>query len=920
MAVVNCPICSSPRIGGCRCSGPHTLEALQRGHGSTCVNGHHWSGELSYDPKEKVAGIRADIRAAEAATDRTPTQAQIRANNAKKGTVEWNGLKIRIENPRGSWRSGVSKSGKPWSTQLVNAYGHLCMSRHPRSAADGDGIDIFIGDHPEVALVGVVDQFVNAKWDEHKCVIGTQDEEDTRRTYLANFQKGWKGCHHVTMLTAEQFRSWVDNGDTSKPLQGQKMESFHKEASAAPPDKLQGPMLQHLQLLSQSPPPVQQKVLQDLQTIEAPVKTPTMKQVVTDQVNPFNTPLAQRPQDWTNPTGLQDFRSSIKDLATNPSKAVQGFTNPVTPKEKWQNRVLNAPVNAGFSNQVFQVLSTNLNKKSSAEPVPLPALNPQWTGPSAIEHALANLDLDAIEAESKDILQRRLKSKRPQAAERLGFIDGLRKANLQPKDLMLSRVPVIPPMFRPFSVTGDTFVPGDANELYRDLMNLRQSYQELAPRLGEPFASEARTRLYGAVKAVYGHGEPVVPKTAERGVSGFLKQVTGVSPKFCYDDQTEILTSNGWKFFADCKADDWVRTCHPKTHKLSWEYPQAWVNYRQVGTMVEITTPRGSLVVTEGHTMWVHNHQGWVKRLASELVWDFKGHHLAELVDPLTNDTEDQPMLPGYEVTDCRTIPYDGSVQCCSTHSGLVVVRRHGFVTISGNSFLQRKLISHDQDYSGRGAATLDPELSLDEIGIPEHMAWTLYAPYIQRRLVRSGLRPEEALQHVTDRSSFASRQLDLELKERPVMYSRAPAWHKFNTLGGWAKRIPGDSVMVNPLIGTGQGLDHDGDTLNVHVVSTPDAVEDVKHKIMPSKMLYSIKERDAIVPVPKHEYILGVYGAQTGAPKANHQFGTQAQALAAINSGAIRLSDEITITGEKVANAVAPLTLQEFVGSLPPC
>lgn len=44
-----CPICKERKIGSCRCSGPHTMEQLKKGHGNKCKNNHRWSGELSYD-------------------------------------------------------------------------------------------------------------------------------------------------------------------------------------------------------------------------------------------------------------------------------------------------------------------------------------------------------------------------------------------------------------------------------------------------------------------------------------------------------------------------------------------------------------------------------------------------------------------------------------------------------------------------------------------------------------------------------------------------------------------------------------------------------------------------------------------------------------------------------------------------------
>jgi hypothetical protein len=84
--------------------------------------------------------------------------------------------------------------------------------------------------------------------------------------------------------------------------------------------------------------------------------------------------------------------------------------------------------------------------------------------------------------------------------------------------------------------------------------------------------------------------------------------------------------------------------------------------------------------------------------------------------------------------------------------------------------------------------------------------------------------------------------------------------------------------------------------TMNVHLPSFPESVEEAKEKLMPSKMVYSIKQEDTIVPALKHEQILGLYTAATRPAKNHHRFATEAEALQGISSGIVKLSDEIEI------------------------
>lgn len=45
-----CPTCQQQATSRCRCSGPHTLESLNLGHGMKCANGHRWSYDEDGQP------------------------------------------------------------------------------------------------------------------------------------------------------------------------------------------------------------------------------------------------------------------------------------------------------------------------------------------------------------------------------------------------------------------------------------------------------------------------------------------------------------------------------------------------------------------------------------------------------------------------------------------------------------------------------------------------------------------------------------------------------------------------------------------------------------------------------------------------------------------------------------------------------
>jgi hypothetical protein len=427
------------------------------------------------------------------------------------------------------------------------------------------------------------------------------------------------------------------------------------------------------------------------------------------------------------------------------------------------------------------------------------------TGPAAIYAALERINIEREEEEARKLVASGAKAKRKAAIKKLHVIQGLKRNDLSPKDLTISKVPVIPPVFRPFSLVGETFMPGDANELYRDLLRSKQTYEEVKEELGDEGAADAAYQLYNATKAVYGFSDPVNPKSLQRGVSGFMAHLTGKKggPKFCYDDKTELLTEKGWCLFKDLESNVKVMTINPRTLKREWQQPTAHFTGDYEGDMHSFEGGAISLLVTPDHRMWVSKVSN-KNNFGVVLAKDFPKY--VRYRWQLDEDT-----FTSAEVRHTTT-QYNGKIYCVTVPNKLVMVRRNGKVVISGNSVFQRRLFSKTMDSVGRGVITAGADLDMDEIGIPEDMAWKIYGPYIQRRLVQSGMSSMSALQQLADRSEFAKKALDKEISERPVVYSRAPAWHKYNVVAGWPKLHSGKNIQMNTFTTAGQGADFDGD------------------------------------------------------------------------------------------------------------
>jgi DNA topoisomerase IB len=146
-----------------------------------------------------------------------PSAAQREAGNYKKTHITIQGLRISIENPKGSIRSGTSRQGQSWSIEMANDYGYI---KGTESGADGDHIDVFIGPNPESELVFIVDQ-VNpdsGDFDEHKVILGSDSKAEAKQIYFANYSKGWKGFGDITPMHIDDFKEWLKAEDSSKPV------------------------------------------------------------------------------------------------------------------------------------------------------------------------------------------------------------------------------------------------------------------------------------------------------------------------------------------------------------------------------------------------------------------------------------------------------------------------------------------------------------------------------------------------------------------------------------------------------------------------------------------------------------------------------------------------------------------------------
>lgn len=366
------------------------------------------------------------------------------------------------------------------------------------------------------------------------------------------------------------------------------------------------------------------------------------------------------------------------------------------------------------------------------------------TGPGAISAALGSLNIDREIDRSRQEIKSGRKTLRDAAVRRLGYLKSAKRVGLHPKDWMLDKVPVLPPMFRPVSTMQGSGRPmvADPNFLYKEIFDAAQNLKKMKDQVDD--VGDERLAVYNAFRGVTGLGDPIHPKNQERQVKGLLKHVFGGSPK--------------------------------------------------LGTV-------------------------------------------------------------------------------------------------------QRKLLGSTTDLVARAVISPDPDLDLDDVGIPEKRAWEIYQPFIVRNLVRSGVPRHRAVQEVKTKSDLARQAMLRAMESRPVIINRAPVLHRYGMMAFRPRLVKDDTMHVNPFIVGGFGADFDGDAMQFHVPSTDEAAEEAVQKMLPSRNLLSPSNFKAH-QLPSKEFVGGLYSATAKVDKKKRPqvFKTKRDAVAAYKRGEIDVDRRVQI------------------------
>lgn len=177
--------------------------------------------KYSAEQIQKIIALPAKIKEAEQKTDHDATPGQKEAGNYPKGKFPWHGLTIAVETAKGEDRTDKETNGEKWRVKMPATYGYILGT----VGADKDHVDVFMGDKPESQRVYVINQTKpgSTEFDEHKIMLGYDDDGVARGDYLLSFE-GMFGAEVLGSVSGpysvEQFKEMLaaDRFKKAKPL------------------------------------------------------------------------------------------------------------------------------------------------------------------------------------------------------------------------------------------------------------------------------------------------------------------------------------------------------------------------------------------------------------------------------------------------------------------------------------------------------------------------------------------------------------------------------------------------------------------------------------------------------------------------------------------------------------------------------
>jgi DNA-directed RNA polymerase subunit beta' len=176
----------------------------------------------------------------------------------------------------------------------------------------------------------------------------------------------------------------------------------------------------------------------------------------------------------------------------------------------------------------------------------------------------------------------------------------------------------------------------------------------------------------------------------------------------------------------------------------------------------------------------------------------------------------------------------------------------------------RQSLLGKRVDYSGRSVIIVNPNLRLNQCGLPYEMASELFQPFLINELLKTKIQPPSyntklARLIIKKNKPFIWTLLERLTRKHCILLNRAPTLHRFGIQAFDPLIVLGQAIHLHPLVCTGFNADFDGDQMAVHLPLYQSSQIEAKSMMRPSYNVVSPSNGEVILK-PTQDMVIGSY------------------------------------------------------------
>lgn len=175
--------------------------------------------------------------------------------------------------------------------------------------------------------------------------------------------------------------------------------------------------------------------------------------------------------------------------------------------------------------------------------------------------------------------------------------------------------------------------------------------------------------------------------------------------------------------------------------------------------------------------------------------------------------------------------------------------------------FIRSRMLATRIDYSARSVIVVDPNMSLDTIGLPMSIAEKLYQLEALKRMSVRGSNKSTLLQH--SHTEELRNEIRSFIEGEYAVIGRQPTLYLLGIQSFKIKLVEGNAIVLNPLSTPAFNADFDGDQMHVTIPVGDAAKEEVRYLLASTKNVFLPRNGDCHI-APRQEMMHGLWIAQT--------------------------------------------------------